>query len=61
VISIEDLAELGLTGAAGSSELRAAVCGKLGIGYGNAKAMLKKLKGFGIGIDELRKAVKETE
>ena len=60
-IQMEDLAELGLAGGRGSSELRTAVCARQGIGYGNAKAMLKKLKGFGIGIDELRKAVKETE
>ncbi|MBR0399198.1 MAG: DUF4093 domain-containing protein [Mogibacterium sp.] len=60
-VSIDELTELGLAGGSGSAEKRAAVCGRLGIGYGNARAMLKKLKGFGIGSDELRKAVKETE
>lgn len=60
-VSMEELTELGLAGCSGSAQRRAAVCGRLGIGYGNAAAMLKKLKGFGIGRDELRKAVKETE
>lgn len=60
-VVMEDLAELGLAGGSGSAQLRAAVCGRLGIGYGNAKAMLKKLKGFGIDIDELRQTVKEAE
>lgn len=55
------LAELGLAGGDGSSERRARVCKALGIGYGNASAMIKKLKGFGIDKDELRKAVKEVE
>jgi ribonuclease M5 len=60
-VSMDDLTELGLAGCSGSAGRRAAVCGRLGIGYGNARAMLRKLKGFGIGPDELRKAVKETE
>lgn len=60
-ISMEQLAELGLAGCRGSAALRTAVCGRLGIGYGNAGAMIKKLRGFGIGIDELRKAVEETQ
>lgn len=55
------LAELGLAGGEGSSEKRARVCRALGIGYGNASAMIKKLKGFGIDRDELRKAVEEYE
>lgn len=52
-----DLAELGLSGCEGASELRAAVCKALGIGYGNAGAMVKKLRGFGISKDELKKEV----
>lgn len=55
------LAELGLAGGEGSSEKRARVCKALGIGYGNASAMIKKLRGFGIDKDELRKAVEEAE
>ena len=54
---MRDLAELGLSGCEGASERRAAVCKLLGIGYGNAGAMISKLRGFGIGIDELREAV----
>lgn len=56
-----DLAELGLTGCDGSAEARAAVCRELGIGYGNARAMIKRLKGFGIDINELREAVKRIK
>ncbi|MBR2674425.1 MAG: DUF4093 domain-containing protein [Mogibacterium sp.] len=54
-----DLTELGLVGREGSSERRAKVCKALGIGYGNAAAMIKKLRGFGIDRNELREAVKE--
>ena len=57
----KDLTELGLSGGVGSSEKRARVCKELGIGYGNASAMIKKLKGFGIDRDELREAVKKIE
>ena len=57
----KDLAELGLSGSNGASERRAAVCKLLGIGYGNAAAMVKKLKGFGIDIDELREAVRKIQ
>ena len=53
----QDLLRLGLAGSDDSSHLRAEVCRELGIGYGNAKAMLRKLKGFGIGKDELEKTV----
>lgn len=54
---INDLVRLGLAGTDGASELRAKVCRELGIGYGNAKAVIRKLKGFGIGIEELEAAV----
>ena len=57
---MSDLAELGLAGCEGAAEKRAAVCKSLGIGYGNAGAMIKKLRGFGIGIDELRKEVEKS-
>ena len=56
-----DIVRLGLTGTDGASELRAAVCKELGIGSGNAKAMLKKLKGFGIGRKQLEEAVIRTQ
>ena len=55
-----DLQSLGLAGCEGASERRAAVCRSLGIGYGNASAMIKKLKGFGISIDELREEVEKS-
>ena len=58
---MKDLTELGLSGGEGSSEKRARVCKELGIGYGNAFAMIKKLKGFGIDRDELREAVRKIE
>ena len=58
--SMSDLRELGLAGSGGAAEKRAAVCKSLGIGYGNASAMIKKLKGFGIGIDELREEVEKS-
>ena len=58
-VTMRDLTELGLAGCEGASERRAAVCKGLGIGYGNAAAMIRKLKGFGIGIDELREEVEK--
>lgn len=54
---MKDLAEFGLSGCEGASERRSAVCKVLGIGYGNAAAMIIKLRGFGIDLDELREAV----
>jgi len=60
-LDIRTLTELGLAGSEGASELRAAVCRELGIGYGNAGAMVKKLRGFGIDTDELREAVKKVK
>lgn len=55
------LTELGLAGAEGSAALRAKVCKELGIGYGNARAMIRKLRGFGIDIYELREAVEKVK
>ncbi|MBQ6623399.1 MAG: ribonuclease M5 [Mogibacterium sp.] len=56
-----DLNELGLAGAGGASEKRAKICKELGIGYCNASSLIKKLKGFGIDIDELKKAVEKCK
>jgi ribonuclease M5 len=56
-VTAGDLISLGLSGGAGSSELRAEVCRSLGIGYCNARSMITKLKGFGIGKDELKEKV----
>ena len=60
-VSMSDLAMLGLSGDAGASELREALCGKLGIGYGNAKALIKKLSYWRIGITELEQAIEEIK
>lgn len=56
---MKDIRLLGLAGEEDSSEKRALVCRELGIGYANASAMIKKLKGFGIDLDELKKAVEK--
>lgn len=60
-ITKELLVELGLTGLDNSKELRFKVMDILGIGYGNAKNMLKKLNGFNISkellIDAVEKAI----
>ena len=56
---MSDLRELGLAGAEGATEMRAEVARALGIGYGNAGAFIKKLKGFGIGLDELKEEIEK--
>ena len=58
---MSDLIELGLAAGEGSAEKRASVCKYLGIGYANASAMIGKLKGFGIDIDELKEAVEKCK
>lgn len=60
-VSMSDIAMLGLSGDAGASELRKALCSKLGIGYGNAKALQKKLSHWRIGIKELEQAIEEIQ
>ena len=59
--SMSDLSALGLAGGPGSSELRARLCKELGIGYSNASSLIKKLRGFGIDIDELKKALEKIK
>ena len=56
-VTMKDLEELGLSGGAGSRELRELAGKALGIGYGNAKGFLNKLKGFGIRREELYEAI----
>ena len=56
---MSDLRELGLAGTEGATELRAEAARVLGIGYGNAGALIKKLKGFGIGLDELKEEIEK--
>ena len=57
---MSELRELGLAGCEGAAARRAAVCRRLGIGYGNASAMIKRLRGFDIGTDELREEVEKS-
>ena len=52
-VTMRDLTELGLSGTEGASDLRNAVCRRLGIGYCNARMLLTRLRGFRIGYDEL--------
>lgn len=60
-VSIKDLVRWGLVGADKSSEKRRKLCAKLGIGYGNAKGLIKKLSQWNIGIKEFEQAIKEIE
>ena len=60
-VNITDLTDLGLAGTEGSAELRKKVCAKLGIGYGNAKTLVKKLAYWRIGFNKLEQTVKEIE
>jgi len=60
-LTMNDLIELGLSACEGSNELRARLCAKLGIGYGNANALLKKLKHWKIGYEEIEQAIKEIK
>ena len=59
--NMNDLSELGLAGGAGASDKRAAVCKALGIGYSNANSLIKKLKGYEIGLDELKEALEKIK
>ncbi len=60
-VTMEDMYALGLAGGSGAMEKRAAVGRVLGIGTGNARALLKKINGFGISREELAEAVKQIE
>lgn len=55
-INAETLRELGLAGGPDASARRAAAGARLGIGYGNTKTFLRKLRQFGITEAELREA-----
>lgn len=57
LVTSSDLIMLGLSGGAGSSGLRTEVCRSLGIGFCNARTMISRLKGFGIGRNELEETV----
>lgn len=53
----EDFRRLGMSGGEGAAALREAVADRLGIANGNSKAMLRMIKGYGISLDEVEKAV----
>lgn len=56
-ITQQDMVELGLIGTSSASRLRESVGEEFGVGYGNGKAFLKKLNGFGITKEELLETV----
>ena len=56
-VTMEDLFGLGLTGHEDSRRLRELAGRELGIGYANGKGFLRKLRGFGIGKEELNEAI----
>lgn len=56
-----DMIDYGLSGGSGSRERRDRLGRKLGIGYGNAAAFLKRLNGYGISRADLEKALTEIE
>ena len=53
-----DMAYYGLTGDGGARARRDLFGRKLGIGYGNAKAFLKRLNNYGISREELEACLK---
>jgi len=57
VFTYEDLRKSGLTGTEDAGRRREAFCKYLGIGYGNSKGLLKKLKGFNITRSEFDEAL----
>lgn len=60
-ITIDDLGKFELVGGQKASALREIVGAELGIGYGNGKAFLKKLNGFGISRAELEAALAKIQ
>lgn len=60
-ITMDDLNTFELVGGQKASALREAVGAELGIGYGNGKAFLKKLNGFGISKSELEAALAKVQ
>ena len=56
----EDLINNGLAGGVHSADLRDRVGGLLGIGYGNARTMLKRLNAFGVTREEFAEALKSA-
>ena len=61
IFTHEDLDRAGLAAGAGARKRREAVCDALGIGYGNAGAMLRKLNAYGITRKEFDEALRSTD
>lgn len=61
IYSLNDLYELGLVGKNNSSSLREKICKHYKLGYGNAKALVKRLSSLGITKEEVLKYLKEEE
>ncbi len=61
VFCMDDLIRAGLVGKKDSASVRAAAGEKLGIGYGNARAFLRKLNAYAITSEEFDEAVKLSE
>ena len=59
VFNMDLMAELGLWGFDDSKYLREQLGDKLGIGYGNAKAFMKKLNKYGITVEQLKERIDE--
>ncbi len=56
-----DMERNGLTGTPDAKRKRETVGAKLGIGYGNSRAFLKKLNAYGITREEFDEALRESE
>lgn len=54
-------AEAGLEGQSGSRKRRECVADKLGVAYGNSKALLSRINSFGITVEEFNEAVRAID
>ena len=61
VFSVADLRDNGLSGSADASHKRDLLGAELGIGYGTAKAFLRRLNTYGITREEFVAALKKVE
>ena len=61
VFSVADLRDNGLSGSADASRKRDMLGAELGIGYGTAKAFLRRLNTYGITREEFAAALKKVE
>jgi ribonuclease M5 len=60
-VTLSDLERLGLAGRSDSARKREEAGARLGIGYANAKAFLRRLNGLGIPLAELTAALEDRE